>query len=98
LPSRFKYRNGPRKYILKQALKGIVPDFVLDRPKKGFGIPLQSWLRGIDVSTPPAVPGGIDAQHMQALADRQRSGSADNRLAVWSWLAYRSYLEQRDAA
>ncbi|MGH7191783.1 MAG: asparagine synthetase B family protein, partial [Acetobacteraceae bacterium] len=35
LPGRFKYRNGERKYLLKRALRGIVPAVALARPKKG---------------------------------------------------------------
>jgi asparagine synthase (glutamine-hydrolysing) len=45
LPHRFKFRAGERKYILKRALVGLVPDGILKRPKKGFGIPLAKWLR-----------------------------------------------------
>ena len=34
------------KYLLKLAARGKIPDEIIDRPKKGFGIPLASWLRG----------------------------------------------------
>ena len=40
LPHTMKYRNGQRKYLLKKALAGVVPDQVLERRKKGFGIPV----------------------------------------------------------
>jgi asparagine synthase (glutamine-hydrolysing) len=97
LPSHFKYRNGQRKYLLKRALKGIVPDFVLDRPKKGFGIPLASWLRDLDVPRGSDGSEGLRLRTMDGLVERQRSGEADNRLAAWSWLAYeinrKSYSE-----
>ena len=90
LPSHFKYRSGQRKYILKKALRGIVPDFVLDRPKKGFGIPLVTWLKDLDPGRPVETP-GLSATYMGRLAERQRSGAEDNRLAVWSWLTFQSY-------
>jgi len=35
-----------KKYILKEALRGLVPDEVMFRPKMGFGIPIDSWFRG----------------------------------------------------
>ncbi len=35
-----------KKYILKQALRGLVPDEILFRPKMGFGIPVEAWFRG----------------------------------------------------
>ncbi|HEY3487343.1 MAG TPA: asparagine synthase (glutamine-hydrolyzing), partial [Gammaproteobacteria bacterium] len=46
IPSEFKLRAGKTKYIFKQALRGILPDSVLDRPKQGFGVPLGNWFRG----------------------------------------------------
>jgi asparagine synthase (glutamine-hydrolysing) len=46
LPSRFKLRGRTGKFLLKRAARGQIPDEIIDRPKKGFGIPLGSWLRG----------------------------------------------------
>src|SRR5205085_5834166 len=37
IPHAFKYRDGTTKYLLKSALRGVVPDALLDRRKKGFG-------------------------------------------------------------
>lgn len=92
LPAHFKMRNKSRKYILKQALRGIVPDFVLDRAKKGFGIPLKNWLRTLDVVTPSSIPGGISRRKMGDLTQKQRDGRSDERLAVWAWTSYKQYL------
>jgi asparagine synthase (glutamine-hydrolysing) len=46
LPVSMKMRNGVGKYLLKQAMRGILPDLVLDRPKMGFGVPIDQWFRG----------------------------------------------------
>ena len=46
LPPRMKYRKGEGKHILRQAMRGTLPDVVLDRPKQGFGTPMDAWLRG----------------------------------------------------
>jgi len=46
LPADMKVRNGQGKWILRQALNTFVPAPLMDRPKMGFGIPLESWLRG----------------------------------------------------
>jgi len=46
IPSSLKYRNGETKHILKRALEGVIPDRVLKREKKGFGVPIDEWLRG----------------------------------------------------
>jgi asparagine synthase (glutamine-hydrolysing) len=45
LPHTVKYRAGTTKWILKRALKGRLPDEILSRRKKGFGIPISQWLR-----------------------------------------------------
>ena len=51
LPNRFKFKNGIRKYILKKALINWLPKNILNRPKKGFGIPLNKWLRSLPSPT-----------------------------------------------
>src|SRR5260370_9671393 len=46
LPLHFKIRNGTSKWILRQILHKYVPPELLERPKMGFGVPIDSWLRG----------------------------------------------------
>jgi asparagine synthase (glutamine-hydrolysing) len=46
IPSRFRISNGSTKYLFKQAMRGLLPDDIIDRPKHGFAIPLARWFRG----------------------------------------------------
>jgi asparagine synthase (glutamine-hydrolysing) len=45
MPGHLKIRHGERKWILKQAMKGVLPDSILNRKKEGFSIPMKNWLR-----------------------------------------------------
>lgn len=46
LPLRFKLRDGQSKWLLRQVLYRHVPCELIERPKQGFSLPLDSWLRG----------------------------------------------------
>jgi asparagine synthase (glutamine-hydrolysing) len=46
LPAQYRMRGFNLKRLLKASLKGIVPDLVLTRSKRGFGTPMGTWLRG----------------------------------------------------
>lgn len=46
LPPHLKHRDGVGKWILRRAMRGILPDEIIDRPKQGFGTPMEEWLRG----------------------------------------------------
>ena len=46
IPARFRLRDGTTKYLFKQAMRGILPDCIIDRQKHGFAVPLAHWFRG----------------------------------------------------
>ena len=46
IPPELNLHNGTTKYVLKQAMRGILPEEIIDRPKQGFAIPLGYWFRG----------------------------------------------------
>jgi asparagine synthase (glutamine-hydrolysing) len=46
LPERMKLRGATTKYILRESMKGLLPDAILSRPKMGFPVPVGAWFRG----------------------------------------------------
>jgi asparagine synthase (glutamine-hydrolysing) len=94
LPHGYKYRRGVRKFLLRRAAAGLVPDPVLKRPKKGFGLPLASWLRQMP-SAPPL--GSIPGLRPSWIAERwsaAQAGHEDERLLLWSWLSLQGIVDQ----
>jgi asparagine synthase (glutamine-hydrolysing) len=47
IPHKYKYHNFDKKHILKEITYQYVPKELMDRPKKGFGVPLRKWLRTV---------------------------------------------------
>jgi asparagine synthase (glutamine-hydrolysing) len=45
IPAAMKTAGGESKHILKRAVRGLIPDSIIDRPKQGFGAPVHEWFR-----------------------------------------------------
>jgi asparagine synthase (glutamine-hydrolysing) len=91
LPARFKFAGGRGKHLLRLALRGVVPAAVLDRPKKGFGVPISRWLR--ELPAPRGDFAGFKPGAFDRLWREHASGQADHRLALWSGLSLHRHLE-----
>ena len=88
-PDRFKLRGGVTKWGLRQAMKGVLPEVILNRPKMGFPVPFGSWVRGsfrhvLDefvLSERVFSRGIFDPGFIKGLVDRHHSGeNHDERL------------------
>ncbi len=96
LPWRYKLGRWRTKLLLRSALRGLVPDAILRRPKKGFGIPVAAWIRGPlrplfeDLLSPASIAasGVLDPQAARALLDRHLSGREDLRKPLWTLAAF----------
>lgn len=45
MPAEVKIRGGKLKHVMKESLRGVLPDSILDREKRGFGAPVGAWFR-----------------------------------------------------
>ena len=88
IPHTFKYRNGQTKYILKKALEPILPQEILYRSKKGFGVPIGRWFQEGSLSLDgPGVFPNLDASYITKMAADHRACRMDHRAFLWNiWL------------
>ena len=93
LPNRFKYRNGVRKYLLKKAVEPFLPRHIVERKKKGFGMPIADWLRTIPATAPEFGVCGLNVGMVDRYWHEHRSHNRDYRSFLWCWLAFRSKLD-----
>jgi asparagine synthase (glutamine-hydrolysing) len=92
LPPRLKYADGVGKVALKRAVRGIIPDEILDRRKQGFGTPMEEWLRGDfgrraqhEVKTSSLAERGIlDLSIIDGLFETHRAGRGDWSYHLWN--------------
>lgn len=96
LPSSLKLRRGTSKYLLKKAMTGILPDDLIHRKKKGFGIPLTTWLK--DWPIPDHGVTGCNGMFVRKMHDEHRQGTRDNRLFLWNWLVLQRNLKSSNIA
>jgi len=94
LPAHFKLRRGERKYLLKRVARQLLPPEIVNRKKKGFGIPLGKWLREVPQELPLAPLPGVRTDYARRAFAAHRSGAADHRLLLWSWLAAQRFAGQ----
>lgn len=92
LPNRFKIRGQTRKYLLKKLASRWLPSTIVDRKKKGFGIPVSQWLKAIPPVPPMAPVDGVNMQFVEDMWSEHRKGHNDRRLFLWTWLSLQGTL------
>ena len=102
MPGDLKIRSGTRKYILKQALRGLVPDRILDRKKEGFSIPMKQWLKRelkplMERLLAPerlAARGLIEPAETRRLIDEHCAGRANHAHVLFSLMVFERWAEE----
>jgi asparagine synthase (glutamine-hydrolysing) len=101
LPCNYKLRRMQTKYILKKAVRDMLPAFVTRRGKKGFGVPVAEWLKmklrplARDLLSPERVrrAGVFNPEYVAQLQDEHERGLANHRKLLWTLLMFELWHE-----
>jgi asparagine synthase (glutamine-hydrolysing) len=102
LPERLKLRGWTTKYVLRQSMKGILPETILSRPKMGFPVPIGTWFRGayasvIDeyVLSQRALSRGIfSPDFVRSLVTRHQTGGENHSERLWALVNFEIWQRQ----
>jgi len=96
LPDSSKINGDGGKSLLRKAMRGVLPGAILDRPKKGFSVPLASWLRGplreftrdhlLDPQSP--CKSHLDHAEVTRIVEQHEQGRIDRSQEIWTLLVF----------
>ncbi len=102
LPSHLKYKDGTKKYLLKQLTHQYIPKEIMDRPKMGFGVPLMEWFKDelktyflhyldFDRLEKQNI---FNPHYIVNMRDRYLDGKQENIEKLWSILVFQMWHEK----
>ncbi len=101
LPLNQKIRNGRGKWLLRRLLDRMLPSSLLERPKQGFGVPIDAWLRGPlrswaeDLLSVDRLrrQGYLRPEPVQRLLEAHMSGRRNQQYELWAVLMFQAWLD-----
>jgi len=102
LPVDYRIRDGQGKWIVRQYLRTVLPDHLIDRPKVGFGIPIGEWLRGPlkpwadDLLDPGIIAGQgyLDSDLVSRFWRGHSDCTDDFTYQLWAILMFQAWLSE----
>jgi len=102
VPASLKLAGLETKHLLKRAVKGLIPDEILDRPKQGFGVPIQEWInqqlrsriRDTLGDSVTRQRGYINPHYLNVLLDEHEQGRRDHSMGLWALLMFELWHRQ----
>lgn len=102
IPASMKLAGNETKHILKRAVKDLVPKEILNRPKQGFGVPVQDWINQqlrermhetlSDARTRER--GYVNPAYLEVLLDEHERGRRDHSVGLWALLMLEMWHRQ----
>jgi asparagine synthase (glutamine-hydrolysing) len=101
VPENLRYRNGVKKYLLKQAVRAKLPAEIIDRPKMGFAVPLKHWFQGqsaelvrdVLLSKSARERGIFRPQELKRIVDGHHGGR-DLSSQLWAAVFFESWCQK----
>ena len=101
LPANYKLNGNVTKYVLKKAVRDLLPKSIIKRPKKGFGVPIAKWLKG---SLNPLMHETLSAErlkkqnlfnekYVRSLINEHELGSVNNYKQLWTLIVFQLWYE-----
>ena len=92
IPANMKMKGLETKHIFKRAVADLVPAEILNRPKQGFGVPIQQWIneqlrervRGTLTEPRTEQRGYLEKRYVRVLLDEHERGRRDHATALWA--------------
>ena len=102
LSPELKLKGFTSKYILKKAMKNLLPDEIIQRKKKGFGVPIAKWVKGPlrelfgDFLSSDRIrqEGFLDPEYVGTLLHEHLINKRDNRKQLWTLLIWELWVNR----
>jgi asparagine synthase (glutamine-hydrolysing) len=93
------------KYILKKAVGNYLPDVIIHRKKKGFGVPIAKWIKGplkdlfSDFLSPSRIrrEGFLNPEYVNELLQDHLMKKRDNRKQLWTLLVWQLWVDRYES-
>jgi asparagine synthase (glutamine-hydrolysing) len=107
IPAALKLKKLTTKYIFKRAVRGLIPDEILDRPKQGFGMPISLWInselkdriRETVTGSRARERGYFESDYIRILFDEHDRGRRDHSAQLWALfmleLWHRTFVDRK---